>query len=309
MEKMVYSGELSAFPAAQDLPEGAKVVSLKDTFGCHTEFFPRQEYVRRDGAALHVEILVPVEGAPYEPQKDYPLIVFVQGSGWMKQHLYQNLGDLVRVAERGYAVAVVEYRPSDIAPIPAQAQDVKTAIRFLRRNGPRYRLKTDRIALWGDSSGAHTALLAGITGDGEPDTPEYGECSSQVSCIVDWYGPVDMLEMCRDLSVQDHADPQSNFGRAIGGYSALEHPEQAEKANILSRLSREKATPPILIMHGDRDHVVPFRQSCLLYKRLRELGKETEMYAVRGAFHAFGGFHSTEAQDIVLSFVEKYIGK
>lgn len=307
MQDHLFTGNLFDFPTSSLLPEGAKEVCLKDTFGFHTEVFPRQEYIRRENLPLHMEIIVPVEGAPYDPQKDYPLIVYVQGSGWQKQHLYQNLGDMVRIVGKGYAVALVEYRSSDIAPIPAQAEDVKTAIRFLRKNGAQYRLKTDKIALWGDSSGAHTALLAGITGNSGPDTPIYREYSAEVTCIVDWYGPVDMVEMCKDLSVQDHTDPNGNFGMAIGGYSAIAHPEAAEKANILHYLNPEKATPPILIMHGDRDHVVPFRQSCLLYHKLRKLRKEVEFVKVRGAFHAFGGFHCDEALDIVLGFIQKYL--
>ena len=60
---------------------------------------------------------------------------------------------------------IVEHRESDLAPFPAQVIDVKTAIRFLRLNGRNYHIDTDKIALWGDSSGAHSALIAGITGD------------------------------------------------------------------------------------------------------------------------------------------------
>lgn len=307
MKENLFTGNLYEFPTDEEMPEGAAEVRLKDTFGYHTQAFPCEEYVRRGEVPLHVGIFVPVKGAPYEPQEDYPLVVYVQGSGWQKQNLYQNLGDMMRIVEKGYAVALVEYRPSSVAPIPAQAEDVKTAIRFLRKHAKKYRLNTDKIALWGDSSGAHTALLAGITGNDGPDTPEYGDYSAEVACIVDWYGPVDLVEMCKGLSVQDHADPEGNFGMAIGGFSALERPDQAEKANILHCLSREKATPPILIMHGDRDHVVPFRQSCLLYEKLRELGKEVEMIKVLGAFHAFDGFHCEEAQNLVLTFVQKYI--
>lgn len=307
MGEYLFTGKLFDFPVSDERPEGVREVRLKDTFGHHTQCFPQIEYVRRGNLPLHITLLVPINGAPYEPQCDYPLVVYVQGSGWQKQHLYQNLGDLIRFVEKGYAIALVEYRSSDVAPIPAQAQDVKTAIRFLRKNGGLYRLKTDRIALWGDSSGGHTALLAGISADDAPDTPEYGEYSARVACIVDWFGPTDLVEMCKDWSVQDHADPDSNFGRAIGGYSALERPDLAEKANIMNYLSKEKDTPPILIMHGDRDHVVPFRQSCMLYNRLRELGKEVEMIRVLGAFHSFGGFHSEGAQEIVFSFIQKYI--
>lgn len=305
--KYIFTGELADFPTSDELPEGAREVRMKDTFGYHVEFFPQVEYVRRGDYPLHVEILVPVAGAPNTPQTDYPLVVYVQGSGWQKQNIYVKLGDMVRIAEKGYAVAIVEYRPSSAAIIPAQAEDVKTAIRFLRKNGKRFRLKTDKIALWGDSSGGHTALLAGITGDSGPDTPDYSEFSAQVSCIVDWFGPTDPIEMCYDLSAYDHADPASGLGQAIGGFSVLEQPEKAEAANILSYLSADRETPPIFIMHGSCDQVVPFRQSCLLYHRLRELGKEAELVKVLGAFHSVGGFHCEEAQELVLSFIRKYL--
>ena len=83
--------------------------------------------------------------------------------GSVIQNLFQSLPTLARMCERGYAIAIVEHRESDLAPFPAQVIDVKTAIRFLRLNGRSYHIDTDKISLWGDSSGAHSALIAGIT--------------------------------------------------------------------------------------------------------------------------------------------------
>ncbi|MGM9604621.1 MAG: alpha/beta hydrolase fold domain-containing protein [Faecousia sp.] len=232
----------------------------------------------------------------------------MQGSGWRQQQVFQKLGTLVRFCEKGYAVAFVEYRPSDVAKFPAQMQDVKTAIRFLRKHANEFRLNTQKIALWGDSSGAHTALMVGITGDTGPDTPDYGEYSAKANCIVDWYGPVDLLKMTAFPSVADHGAPDCNEALFLGGVAA-EHPDLAAAANPITYLSREKPTPPILILHGSKDHIVPFNQSVLLYEKLRELGKEVEFIKVNGGFHAFGGFHCDEARAATQAFIEKYIGK
>jgi acetyl esterase/lipase len=118
----------------------------------------------------------------------FPLIVFVQGSAWRRQQIFAHLQHLVRVCGKGYAVAMVQYRPSDIAPFPAQIQDTKTAIRFLRKNAAEYGIDPGRVALWGDSSGGHTAVMAGITEDGELDGDSesrlYSEFPAKVKCIV-----------------------------------------------------------------------------------------------------------------------------
>lgn len=140
-----------SFPESEELPEGVKTVKWKDTFGYDVEFLPDEIYANRDGINLHLKVLIP--RTMEEPDRQWPLIVFVQGSAWHRQDLYCHLPALLRMSQRGYAIAIVEYRPSDIAPFPAQVQDTKTAIRFLRINASRYRIDPQHVALWGDSSG------------------------------------------------------------------------------------------------------------------------------------------------------------
>ena len=157
MEKM-------RFPESEELPEGVKEIEVKDTFGYCTELYPDVEYAEHSGKKLHLQIMTPLV---YGQDLKWPLIVYVQGSSWHKQKLFQSLPTLVRMCERGYAVAIVEHRESELAPFPAQVIDTKAAIRFLRMNGAHYGIDASKVALWGDSSGAHTALMAGITGDAE----------------------------------------------------------------------------------------------------------------------------------------------
>lgn len=293
------------FPESEELPQGVKTVRWKDTFGYDVEFLPDEVYANRDGMNLHLQLLIPKTAE--EADRKWPLLVFVQGSAWHKQDLYCHLPNLLRMSQRGYAIAIVEYRPSETAPFPAQVVDTKAAIRFLKINASRYRVDAQRVALWGDSSGGHTALMAGFTGDGEPDMDAYREQSACVRCIVDWYGPTDIGKMNFYPSVQDHIGPESPEGCVIGGKNVLENPELAEATVPMNYLERDKEPPPLLIMHGGSDMLVPFNQSCRLYEKMKELDKTVEFIKLVGANHGFGGFNCEEALDAVEEFIRKYI--
>ena len=293
------------FPESEELPEGVKTVTWKDTYGFGVEFLPNVVYANRGGINLHLQIMVPKSGQ--EPDRKWPLIMFVQGSAWHKQDVFDHLPNLIRMAQRGFAVAIVEYRPSDIAPFPAQVQDTKAAIHYMKINAGKYRVDADRTALWGDSSGGHTALMAGFTGDGEPDMDAYREQSAAVKCIVDWYGPTDIAKMNYYPSSMDHTQADSPEGFVIGRKNVLENPELADATVPMNYLSREKETPPLLIMHGGSDMLVPFNQSCRLYERMKELGKNVEFIKLAGANHGFMGFNCDEALDAVEGFLRKYI--
>ena len=150
------------------------------------------------------------------PEGGWPVIVFVRSSTFHEQNVTDYSNYFVRIAEQGYVVAALKYRHSDIAPFPAQMQDCKTAVRFMRKNAERFHCNKDRIALWGDSSGGHTVLMAGFTGNRAPDTDAYAEESAEVNAIVDWHGPTDFAKMNFYPSSQNHSDPQCPEGVVIG---------------------------------------------------------------------------------------------
>ncbi len=107
-------------------------------------------------------MLVP-EVKPESVQKKYPAILYVQGSAWLKQDQYKRLSAMADLARRGFVTAILQYRESNLATFPAQVQDAKTGIRFLRKHAEEYHIDVDNIFIMGDSSGGHTAVLAGIT--------------------------------------------------------------------------------------------------------------------------------------------------
>ena len=147
------------FPEFAEEVEGAvKIPTTGNEIG--VIYHHNVEYAEIDGEKLHLQILRPL--TRNQPDMVCPCVVFVQGSAWFKQDVYAQLPRVAKLAERGYAVAVVEYRHSGIAPFPAQIMDARNAVRFLRVHAEEYRIAPEKIVIAGDSSGGHTAMFAGM---------------------------------------------------------------------------------------------------------------------------------------------------
>lgn len=310
------------FPHTEEVPEGCHVISgLKDEWGyyvdVHTDIIyaertGRFAYTAQETMELKMIILEPkihfgVSEEEMKKEMKWPCVAYVQGSAFHEQWMWNNISRHIRLAEKGYVVAIIEYRPSEISPFPAQMQDAKTAIRFLRKNADKYHIDAERIAVAGDSSGGHTALMAGFTGNTEPDTDLYGEYSAEVKCIIDVYGPTVFALMNYYQSSQNHYLPESPEGYEIGRKNVLENLEIAEKTIPMNYLSEEQFTPPTLIIHGSRDMLVPFNQSCQLYTYMKEMGKDVTFYKLENANHGCLGFDNDTVMNIILEFLEKYL--
>ncbi len=282
--------------------------------------FPGIEYEKKSGVSRTLQMLVPIRrGETFDPypfadlegRQTYPLIVYVQGSAWFTQDIFVSTGVLPRLAQRGFIIAIVQYRESPIAPFPAQIEDAKTAVRFLRKNAERFCIDPRNIFLMGDSSGGHTALMAGITGDAELTAAEDAEAFPGVTCevraVIDLYGPTDIRKMCEEPSTMDHIAPESPEGMLIGGKNVLESPE-AERTVVMNYISEDSAIPPILIMHGTKDRLVPFAQSVLVYEKLKACGHDVTFWKVKGADHVDPTFYSERAYDIMEEFLRTQMG-
>ena len=289
------------FPPSKALADGMK--TLQAEFGEISCYYRHNVvYAHRDGLDLTLQIVGAYTSG--QGEKRYPLAVFVQGSGWRKQDVYCNLPRLADFAKRGYVVAIVEYRPSTVAPFPAQVQDTKTAIRFLRKNAAEFHILPDQVFLWGDSSGGHTAVLAGITQDrAELDNQGEEGLDCGVKAIVDYYGPMDISKMNEAPSIQDHYGADSPEGLLIGGNPVLEHPELVQPTVPMNYINRGTEIPPILILHGDKDRLVPFEQSILLYEKLKQEGKTAALYKIQGADHGGGVFWTDRIYQIIEDFL------
>src|SRR3954465_965676 len=159
-------------------PEGTKV---------HRDL----EYVRGGHERQRLDLYVPEKA-----DGPLPVIVWVHGGAWLGGSK-EGGGPALPFVRRGYAVASVNYRLSQHARFPAQIEDCKAAIRWLRANAKTYKLDPDRFGAWGASAGVHLVALLGTSGDVKDLGGDGGTTgqSSRVQAVVDWFGPTDVTKM------------------------------------------------------------------------------------------------------------------
>lgn len=290
-----------SFPKSEKKSKGMKVIKAKEDIKSIS--LENVVYTIKDNTPLHLNILYPSFEPSEKNKEKYPLIIYIQGSAWRKQNLGMGVGQLSRMAEKGYIIAIVEYRSSDIAIFPAQIKDTKTAIRYMLKNSEKYGVDKNKVVVWGDSSGGHTAAMVGAT----LNEKEYNDEDSQldIKAIIDFYGPTDISKMNFEPSIQDHISPSSPEGELIGKVNVLENLEKVYPTVVMNHISKEKYLPPFLIIHGNKDRLVPFGQSVLLYDKLKEENKIVEFYQLDGADHGGAPFWQEDILDIVDKFIKE----
>jgi acetyl esterase/lipase len=237
-----------------------------------------------------------------------PLIIWVHGGAWLGGSKANP--PALQFLSRGYAVASINYRLSQHAPFPAQIEDCKSAIRFLRAHAKEYNIDPERIGVWGESAGGHLVALLGTSGGNVPlagDHPQNANQSDRVQCVVDFFGPTDLLQipaMAGPDVKYDFNGPNSLLTRFLGGpMNTKQH--LATIANPITHISKDD--PPFLIVHGTADPIVPIGQSKILNDALKKAGIESEMISVKGAGHGVGIYGDKEVSAKVKAFFDKHL--
>lgn len=236
---------------------------------------------------------------PLSDQKKLPLIIYIHGgafrTGSRKDGVPRGYTSL------GYAVASIDYRLSGDAVWPAQIEDCKAAVRWLRAHAAEYGIDPGRFAAWGVSAGGHLAAMLGTTG-GVKEFEVGGNlaASSRVQAVVDYFGPTDFLQMDahRLPNGQLHDPADSPESELIGGPLQL-NKDKAARANPITYVTGDD--PPFLICHGDADPLVPHHQSELLEAALRRAGVPATLYTVKGGGH--GRFSDPEVTELTKDFL------
>jgi acetyl esterase/lipase len=245
---------------------------------------------------------------PRNPRGDkpLPLVVNIHGGAWQSGDKTNGVPQLANMVATGnYAAASIGYRLSGESTWPAQIHDCKAAIRWLRANAEKYRIDPDRIGVMGGSAGGHLVAMLGTSGgiaDLEGDLGPYKGVSSRVKCVVDQFGPSDLLTIGDFPSSLNHKAPGSPESRLIGG-TLPEHKETAKAASPITYISKDD--PPFFIIHGDKDMTVPYNQSERLAKALKEAGLDVLFVKVEGGGH--GNFRNPEVPKRIRQFFDKYL--
>ena len=227
---------------------------------------------------LKLDLAMPKEG-----EGPFPAIVCIHSGGWIGGDRKQMKQTIEVLAGRGYVAISPDYRLAPRDRFPAQIEDCKAAVRWLRASAARYHVNARRIGAVGFSSGAHLACLLGVTtkDDGLEGNGGNADQSSEVSAVVSFFGPTDLAQDVWSKEVRDrHLTP------LIGG-SAAEKADLYRKASPISYAG--KNAPPFLFLHGTEDRMVPFAQSQALADKLRRAGVEARVIAVDGAGHGWRG--------------------
>jgi len=276
-------------------------VDLKNTF-CTAQTI---EYAVKDQYSLHMNIIIPPDN---NEGVLYPLVMYVQGSGWRKQKMVKSMPYLMEFSKKGYVIAIVEYRYSEIAPFPAQIKDMKTAIRFMMEHAKDYNADIEKMVIAGDSSGAHTAVMTEMTKDLQEFSDESLEMGAlPIKAVIDLFGPTDFSKMTTPQAPRDHTSADSTTGKLFGGKSILEIPNLVQKANPIVYINEEKARAPYLIIHGSSDPIVDPSQSDMLYEALNNSNKRVEMIKIPGAVHFGDPFWKPEIMEIMDCFIQSVI--
>lgn len=241
---------------------------------------------------------------PEKSDRPAPLIIWIHGGGWQGGSKENTLPLRQGWVERGYAIASINYRLSGHAVFPAQIEDCKAAIRWLRAHAAQYQIDPTRFGVWGSSAGGHLAALVGTCGNAKTlDVGEHLDQSSRVQAVCDYYGPTDLLAFVSRPGYENHANSRSPESLLLGG-TVKEKPELARAANPITYISPDD--PPFLIVHGDQDPIVPLHQSELLFAALKSAKLSAHFHTIHGAGHG-PGFDGPEILPMVQKFFDSHL--
>ncbi len=263
-------------------------------------------------AAQKVDVYTPKAVAPF------PVVVLIHGGGWVQgdKMEYRTSQKTEALLEKGYAVVAVNYRLSGVAKFPAQIQDVKAAVRWIRANAATYKFNPDKIGAWGTSAGGHlTALLATSGGINALENLTQGDAtkSSTIQAAVDWFGPTDFLQMDAQTIAQGcnpanatHNGPNSPES-SLMGFPIQTQPTLVQATNPITYVTAND--PPMYIAHGLGDCTVPRAQGQILYDALLAAKGATDIKInmLTASGHGTGQFEDAAFVNVMVDFFDKYL--
>ena len=297
---------LAAEPAAKS---GRPNKSPKFQPPANVELIHDVEIGKGGDRVLHAEIARPKEPAA-TPR---PAVLWIHGGGWSGGS-HRGNGALL-LATKGYFTASIEYRLSGEATWPAQIEDCKLGVRWLRANAAKYNVDPNRIGCWGSSAGGHLVACLGTMDDARFEgRGGYEGVSSRVQAVVDYCGPADMTEGSAGIQgAKEGEDAKAPLG--LFGKPFKKNPELWRNGSPIVYV--KPGCPPFLIVHGDADKTVPFAHSERLEAALKKAGVPVQLLRVKGGGHGMSAPKDAPPaeptqeviRDTVVAFFDKHLKK
>ena len=295
--------EIEVNSAEQMITMGADLVYAQKPYWCGAGFYP-----------LKMSLLRPRAFFEYDDKTaPMPVIVWLCGGGWTETEHNVWIPELTYFAKHGFCVASVSYSLSPTWFFPEPVIDIKQAIRFLRAHAEQFHIDPERIAVMGESAGAHfAAITAASNGKPEWEKGEYLEYSSSVQAAVAWYTPVNMADL------EGRGEVESYRTRPQTLTCGLEYEPQSISAGVLhvrdhDKLCREMDprtyidgdTPPFMLLHGTGDTLIDISNSEALYRSLQEAGVRSDLLVIKGAQHGDQAFIQPCVKDRIIQFLHE----
>jgi len=255
-------------------------------------------YGSEHGVELHLDLYLPAS-------RPAPLCLWLHGGGWLRGSRSARAAErLMPVAASGVAIAAVQYRLSGEAAFPAPLDDARSAVRWLRRNAVDLGLDADRVGVWGASAGGHLAALLALC----PDDRDRELGDSSVQAAVCWFPITDLT--LRDTDVPEGPPPPflsgplpspSHEARLLGAESVRQVTAAARAASPVAHV--HPGAPPFLLVHGDRDGLVPSEHSRTFHRLLTAQRVEASLMLLAGANHEDPAFDTPPVLAAVAAFL------
>ncbi|NQV36127.1 MAG: alpha/beta hydrolase [Phycisphaeraceae bacterium] len=254
---------------------------------------PDVVYGHKVGMALTLDVFQP-------NQRNGIGVLFMVSGGWYSTWAppEQTVGLFKPLLDKGFTVFAVRHGSSPKFVIPEVVEDVRRSVRFIRLNAARFNVDPDRLGASGGSAGGHLSLVLGTMSDeGDPTAKdEVLQISSRVAAVVAYYPPTDLRPYVKIGNPRRQQFPALQFD-----------PNQAPGLSPLLHVTSDD--PPALMIHGDKDELVPLWHSEKIQEALTEKGVESELLVIRGAAHGFGGDDAKRASDAWVAWFEKHLLK
>ncbi|HEX4144889.1 MAG TPA: alpha/beta hydrolase [Pirellulales bacterium] len=248
-------------------------------------------YVKHGDEALRCDLAIPAGDGPF------PAVLVVHGGAWMSGGKWHMTRAITPLVEHGYVTCSIDYRLAPKHVFPAQIDDCKSAVRWLRSHANEFKIDPERIGGFGYSAGGQLVALLGVTDrddglegpDATADSP-----STRLQCVVAGGAPCDFRSMPVD---------SNRLAYWLGGNRA-EKPLAYQQASPLNFVTADD--PPIFFFHGEEDGLVPLESPRIMVQQLTASRVPASLHTIPKAGH-IGAFLNPEAMTAAIEFLDKYL--
>ncbi len=287
----VVLGLLSAQVRAQEKPKPA-IIPLPPPGVIHQADI---EYGTGGGEKLRLDL-----ARPAKLEQAAPCILVIHGGAWAKGDKRQHTDLIYKLAEKGFVAATVQYRFCPQHHFPAQVEDVKCAVRYLRAHAEEHKINPELFGAIGFSAGAHLSMLLGTMGkeDGLEGAGGNPNQSSRVQVVVAYFGPTDLQRT--DL-------PPVSIGLVSNFLGSTPEDDKGERKRASPLTYLDQGDAPLLIFQGTKDRLVPHTQALVMVEAMTKASVPGRVELLIGADHGWGGDDLVRSWEESLRFFNNHL--